>query len=125
MASILAKVWHSPRAGLQPNKIADSVIRVSSPVETIEAGDHPARFPVALCDHIYRSFANPNERIYEPFCGSGTAIIACERFGASCYGMELAPDYVDVAVRRWQDFTGQKAVHAKTGQTYAERAALV
>ena len=48
--------------------------------------------------------------VYEPFSGSGTTIIAAEMTGRCCYAMELSPAYVDVAVKRWEDFTGKKAV---------------
>ncbi|MGA2513905.1 MAG: DNA methylase, partial [Candidatus Limnocylindrales bacterium] len=49
------------------------------------------------------------EALYEPFCGSGTALVAAERCGASCYAMEIDPIYVEVALRRWERFSGQKA----------------
>ena len=58
------------------------------------------------------------ELIYEPFSGSGTTIIAAEQTGRRCYAMELSPTYVDVAVRRWQQFTGQQAIHAETGVSF-------
>jgi DNA modification methylase len=49
------------------------------------------------------------EAIYDPFVGSGSAIIAAEQTSRRCYAMDIDPSYVDVAVKRWQDFTGQKA----------------
>jgi len=49
------------------------------------------------------------ECIYEPFSGSGTTIIACEQLGRKCRAMEIEPRYVDVAVRRWEKFTGKTA----------------
>jgi DNA modification methylase len=62
----------------------------------------------------------PGDSIYEPFSGSGTTIIAAEQTGRRCYAMELAPQYVDVAVRRWQRFTGNQAIHATTGQPFGD-----
>jgi DNA modification methylase len=56
--------------------------------------------------------SSTGQAIYDPFCGSGTTIIAAEMTGRVCHGIELSPAYVDVAVRRWQDFTGQKATLA-------------
>ena len=50
--------------------------------------------------------------VLEPFSGSGTTIIACEQLDRVCYAMEKSPDYCDVAVKRWEEFTGQKAVKA-------------
>jgi DNA modification methylase len=47
--------------------------------------------------------------VYEPFCGTGTTLIAAEQCGRTCYGMELSPQYCDVIVNRWEALTGQKA----------------
>jgi DNA modification methylase len=56
--------------------------------------------------------------VLDPFIGSGTTLIACEEIGRTCYGVELDPRYVDVAVRRWQNLTGLQAKHAATGRTF-------
>jgi len=53
--------------------------------------------------------------VYDPFSGSGTTIIAAETTGRICHAIEISPAYVDLAVRRWEQFTGQKAVHVETG----------
>ena len=53
----------------------------------------------------------------DAFVGSGTTILAAERTGRRCYGIELDPRYVDTAIRRWQKFTGRKA-HNDEGQTF-------
>ncbi|HEY8360863.1 MAG TPA: DNA methyltransferase [Ramlibacter sp.] len=57
---------------------------------------------------------------YEPFNGSGTTIIAAEIENRRCYAVELSPEYVDVAVLRWQAFTGKQAQHSSTGETFAQ-----
>ena len=49
------------------------------------------------------------ERVYDPFLGSGTTLIAAESLNRRCYGMEIEPHYCDVIVRRWEEFTGRKA----------------
>jgi len=49
------------------------------------------------------------QAVYEPFSGSGTTIIAAEMTGRHCYAIELNPAYVDIAVKRWENFTGKKA----------------
>ena len=54
--------------------------------------------------------SSPGQAIYEPFSGSGTTLIAAEQSGRACHAIELSPAYVDVAVLRWQAFTGQDAV---------------
>ncbi|NCA80930.1 MAG: site-specific DNA-methyltransferase, partial [Sphingobacteriia bacterium] len=48
--------------------------------------------------------------VLEPFSGSGTTIIACEQLDRICYAMEKSPEYCDLAVKRWEEFTGEKAV---------------
>ena len=58
--------------------------------------------------------------ILDPFMGSGTAILACERTGRHCFGMELDPVYVDTAILRWQNLTGENAIHAVTGLTFTQ-----
>ena len=56
--------------------------------------------------------SSPGQAVYEPFSGSGTTIIAAETVGRVCLAMELNPAYVDVAVQRWQAFTGKAAVRS-------------
>jgi DNA modification methylase len=71
--------------------------------------NHKACFPVELPEKGI-SLVNVNTGIiFEPFCGSGTTMIAAEKHGRKCYGMELDPKYCDVIVKRWEDFTGKKA----------------
>jgi DNA modification methylase len=53
--------------------------------------------------------SSPGQAIYEPFCGSGTTLIACEMEGRACHAIELNPAYIDVIIKRWEDFTGEKA----------------
>ena len=79
---------------------------------------HKATFRVEFPEHFIKSFTESS--CYDPFCGTGTTLIACEKLGRHGYGMELDPIYVDVTVNRWQDFTGKKAVLEETGQTFDE-----
>jgi len=62
----------------------------------------------------------PCRRLHEPFCGSGTSIIAAETIGRICHAIEIDPIYVDVAITRWQDFTGRQATLADEGRTFSE-----
>jgi DNA modification methylase len=64
--------------------------------------------------------SSPGQAIYDPFCGSGTTIIAAEITGRVCHGIELSPAYVDVAIKRWQAFTGQKATLDETKESFVE-----
>ena len=72
--------------------------------------DHPTQKPLLLFETPIRNHLRPGEALYEPFCGSGTALIAAERTGARCYAMEIDPIYVEVALARWERFSGQEAV---------------
>ena len=67
---------------------------------------------------VYRLSFKRGDIFYEPFSGSGTTIIAAEQTGRRCYAMELSPQYVDVAVRRWQQFTGKRATLEATGAEF-------
>ena len=72
--------------------------------------DHPTQKPLLLFETPIRNHLRPGETLYEPFCGSGTALIAAERTGTRCYAMEIDPIYVEVALQRWERFSGETAV---------------
>jgi DNA modification methylase len=71
---------------------------------------HSCPKPVGLYEELISSLSKPKDIIFEPFCGSGTTLIASEKTGRKCYGMEMSPKYCDVIVKRWEEFTGKKAV---------------
>lgn len=71
--------------------------------------EHPAMFPVELPWRCIKMHSDKGEIVLEPFSGSGTTIIACEQTDRVCYAMEKTPEYCDLAVRRWEEFTNQKA----------------
>ena len=81
---------------------------------------HKACFPIKLVEEGIKNFAPHGAKIIEPFGGSGTTLIAAEKLGCQGHLMELDPKYVDVIVRRWQEFTGKQATHEATGATFAE-----
>ena len=70
---------------------------------------HPTKKPVELFVWCIEKSGDAKV-IFDPYCGSGTAIIAAEQLGRKCYGMEISPAYCDVIVRRWENLTGKKAV---------------
>jgi DNA modification methylase len=74
------------------------------------ASVHAATMPVHVPEWVMDKLCNTAKTFYEPFCGTGTTIIAAEKLKRQCYGMELDPKYCDVIVKRWEDFTGKKAV---------------
>jgi DNA modification methylase len=79
---------------------------------------HSTQKPVECMRRPILNNSKHGEIIYDPFLGSGTTVIAAETEGRVCYGMELSPAYVDVIVKRWQDFTGKKATHAESGEAF-------
>lgn len=83
---------------------------------------HGTQKPVECMKRPIENNSSPGQAVYEPFSGSGTTIIAGEMTGRCVYAMELSPEYVDVAVKRWQDFTGQKAILESTGRTFEDMA---
>ncbi|MCZ8324672.1 MAG: DNA modification methylase [Sphingomonadaceae bacterium] len=85
---------------------------------------HPTPKPVEMIADAMLDCTEHGDRIIDCFLGSGTALIAAERTGRICHGMELDPLYVDVAIRRWQAWTGLEATDAETGMTFNELAAL-
>jgi DNA modification methylase len=70
---------------------------------------HGTQKPVDCMKRPIENNSSPGQAVYEPFCGSGTTIIAAEMTGRVCHAIELDPAYVDVAVKRWQAFTGRTA----------------
>jgi DNA modification methylase len=72
--------------------------------------DHKACFPVALPEKAILLVKKTSGIVLEPFCGSGSTLIACEKTGRTCYGMELDEHYCSVIIKRWQDFTGKTAI---------------
>jgi hypothetical protein len=84
------------------------------------ASVHGATFPVHLPEFVIGDLMNRCRGVVDCFLGTGTTIIAAEKLGRDGRGIELSPSYVDVSVKRWQDFTGQQATHAGTGQTFAQ-----
>ena len=66
--------------------------------------------PVALMTRAITNSSLPGNIVLDSFLGSGSTLIACEKTGRVCYGVELDPKYVDVIIKRWEDYTGQKAV---------------
>jgi len=105
---------------VQDKKIPDSVVRVMRHKARGIECEHPAVFPVDLVSEMLTAYTDPDDLVFEPFCGSGTQVISAQKNGRSCYAMELAPAYVDVAVRRWQLFTEQLAKLEGDGRSFDE-----
>jgi DNA modification methylase len=84
---------------------------------------HPTVKPINLVADALLDCSARKDIVLDSFLGSGTTLLAAERTGRICYGLELSPSYVDLAICRWQGQTGEQAIHALTGQTFGERLA--
>ena len=101
--------WYAVREGGKGHRTDD---RTQTTLWSIPARDdaghgHGTQKPVECMERPVRNHLA--DTVYEPFAGSGTTVIACERTGRACIAMELDPGYCDVIVRRWEEFTGKKA----------------
>jgi len=85
-----------------------------------ELAMHPTVKPVALVADAIRDCSKRGEIVLDPFCGSGTVLIAAERTGRKARALEIDPHYVDVAVRRWEHYTGKRAILGPLGETFEE-----
>lgn len=83
---------------------------------------HPTMKPVELVMQAIRNSSERGDIVLDPFLGSGSSLIASERAGRVCYGIELDPRHVDTIIRRWQRHTGHYAIHAVTGKKFDDLA---
>ena len=83
-----------------------------------ELAMHPTVKPVILVADALKDCSRRRGLVLDPFCGSGTILIAAERTGRKARALEIDPTYVDVAVRRWQTYTGKSAVFSGSGETF-------
>lgn len=110
-----ASTWE-PVLILNPQKKAlnNDVLVIKTDKEFVDGKNlrelHSCPKPVGLYEELIISLSELKSNIFEPFCGSGTTLIACEKTARKCYGMEMSPRYCDVIVKRWEEFTGKKAV---------------
>ena len=114
--------WTHAGQPTQDYRIPDSVIRIMRHKGKIGRDiDHPAVFPVALPEHILLAYSDPGDIVFEPFGGSGTTILAAHKTGRQARAIELAPQYTDVAVKRFQqNHPDIPVMLMATGQTFAE-----
>jgi DNA modification methylase len=102
------KAGHQPRR--RPPADVPAVWEISSAIEDGASGLHPTQKAVELYRRPILYHSKAGEVLYEPFAGSGTALIAAESTGRACYALELAPAFCDVAITRWANFSGKVAV---------------
>jgi len=98
--------WGRGAAGWYGGNAETSVIEVPRPKAS---RDHPTAKPVALVSRLVNNSSAFGDVVLDPFLGSGSTLIACEQLSRRCCGVEISPTYVDVAVSRWESFTGGRA----------------
>lgn len=109
-------------SAVEGNHIAEGMAYPGNRLPTFqsEALGHPAAYPVGLPEFFIKAYTDPGDLVFDPFMGSGSTLIAAEKNGRVACGTEVSPLYTDLIVKRWQQFTGQKAVHAESGKTFDE-----
>ena len=114
--------WYAVREGKTGHWASDrkqvTVWQIDKPRKS-ETG-HGTQKPVECMKRPIENNSSPGQAVYEPFSGSGTTIIAGEITGRSIHAIELDPAYVDVAVKRWQEFTGKQATLEDDGRSFAD-----
>jgi DNA modification methylase len=93
-----------------------NVLRLDPRGKNDQADKHRAVFPLELPAWFMQSLCREAKAVADPFCGTGTTLIAAEQLGRKCYGMEISPQYCDVIVKRWETLTGKKAERVSNGQ---------
>lgn len=91
---------------------------VSDPFDAFE--EHPTVKPVRMVMDALLDVTSQGDLVFDPFLGSGTTLLAAERTRRRCYGVEIEPAYVELTIRRWQEITGQDAIHRESGMTFSE-----
>ena len=95
-------------------------VNTMRPGRSDELAMHPTVKPVALVADAIRDCSKRGSYVLDPFCGSGTVLISAEKTGRRARAIELDPGYVDVAIRRWENYTGKLARLAPLGETFEE-----
>lgn len=114
--------WYCVRRNRQAHWTGDKTQSTVWDIQTppkLETG-HSTQKPVECMERPILNNSSEGQAVYDPFVGSFTTGIACERTGRICHAIELSPAYVDVSIKRWEAFANGNAVHEETGLTYAE-----
>lgn len=115
--------WTHAGQGVQETRIPDNVVRITRHKARGIETEHPAVFPVKLPAFVMEAYSDPGAIVWEPFSGSGTTILAGETTGRRVRALELAPEYVDVALLRWREFHPDRPATLESGQTFEDAAA--
>lgn len=113
-----SNVWQYPSVRSAADEAGDKKDR-----EALQL--HPTIKPVRLIEEALLDCSRRKDIVLDPFLGSGSTLIACEKTQRHCYGIECAPRYVDVVLYRWSQFTGKEPVHTQSGMSYSARMAYI
>jgi len=110
--------WYAVRnkAHWRGDRSQTTLWQIDKPMKS-ETG-HSTQKPVELMRRPILNHTSEGQAIYDPFMGSGTTVIAAETIARVCYGVEINPLYVDMAIRRWQTFTKQTATRLGDGKPF-------
>ena len=95
------------------DKTLTTVINEARPSVSAE---HPTMKPIKLIARLVNNSSKPGEKVVDFFGGSGSTLITCEQLDRTCYTMELDPRFIDVIIKRWEEYTGQKAKLIRKGK---------
>lgn len=114
--------WTDGGKPVQEWRIPTSIVRVNRHVIQGIEREHPAVFPPALPEFIMRAWTDEGDIVYDPFVGSGSSLIGAENTNRKCYAVDIAPEYIDIAIRRWlkMNSTYYRAVLESNGKTFKE-----
>lgn len=113
--------WYAVRRGSDANWQGDRDQATVWDIQHRRSGTgHGAQKPVAAMQRPVRNHTRPGDWVYDPFVGSGTTLVAAEEIGRRCVAVEIAPQFVDIAVRRWQETFGRAATLDGDGRSFAE-----
>jgi DNA modification methylase len=105
--------WYAVRKGSSAKWSGDrcqtTVWQLDNGLAKEDKTEHSTQKPVECMARPIRNHGSKDDHVYEPFMGSGTTLVAAEKVGRQCFGVELDPGYCDVAVQRWENLTGKKA----------------
>ncbi|MDR0477677.1 MAG: DNA modification methylase [Desulfobulbaceae bacterium] len=111
------KLYRLSGDNLQIEETPGTVINIPKPTKSEL---HPTTKPVDLVAHCISNSSASGDIVFDPFGGSGSTLIACERLGRRCFSLEIDPRFVQVQIERWQDFVGGKAVRESDGMLFDE-----
>lgn len=116
--------WTHAGQGVQDMRIPDNVIRITRHKARGIETEHPAVFPVKLPEFLMQTYTDADDIVFEPFSGSGTTLLAGQSTGRVVRAVDLAPEYVDLAIARWVlCYPNIPVLDAVSARTYAEVAA--